>query len=219
VAACMTNIYSTDVVVKSITAVSNRRRLSSSTSSCDVNYQVTYTLAQVVYSNDPSGAYNTLTKQLNTSVVNGNFNIYMQSAATTLHSTTLMGATSTTETPSSYVQVDSTDDDSGSSSSSSTNNVGAIAGSVVGVVLFLAIAVAVYMFYFKGSFSQRDSDTAKNDSTQAPASNTMFTANPMAGTAAVVAEPIPSKHKGEDENAGAVELADRSGAPSGSTEL
>ena len=212
-AASMPGIYTDNLAVNSVTDASTRRLTGMTTETaadtCNVAYTVTYNLAQLGYYNDPQSAYDSLITSLNTNIGNGNYNLYLQSAATNLGATSLTTVTSNAATYSGYTEITTTTDstDDNSSGGNDDNNVGAIAGSIVGVVLFLAICVAVYM-YFRASTASRDSDVAKSDSVGAPAVNAMF-ANPMAAPAAV-AEPVKPRLKGEDENAGAVELADRS---------
>lgn len=156
VAGTMNGITPNDVHVNSVqNAPSSRRgRLLTSTSSQSVivNYTVVFETMMAAAYPDVLSAYYTLSQQLETAVVNGNFTLYMQTFARELGCTVLFNATSNTlfiSQPSIYYASSTYPTGRPTIKAAASANTLSLGGVVGGsIAALIAVAVVGYGVYY-----------------------------------------------------------------------
>ena len=163
VAATMTGVTTSDIVVTALTSIQSQSTTSSvkamasssQSASVAVNYTVTFDYEILGFSS-PMTAYSSLTSQLTVAVQKGNFTSYLQTYGNILGCTYLSSASSNTVSESQIVIVVPSSLNSPTSSpigiqstgSSATLSSGAVAGVVIVLILALGSIGGVAYYYF-----------------------------------------------------------------------
>ena len=154
VAECMPNVLSSDVQIISKTngTFSSRRRLQSFTPYININYTVSFDSTALGYSST-SAAYATLSNQLQSSVLSGNFTRYLQTYGSSLGCTYLGNSSSSGVTIGPLVILQSAVPTAlPAMVSTGKNDASMVSAEVVGglvIIILLALGVIVAAVYYK----------------------------------------------------------------------